>query len=97
MILDKIVDEAEYTAPDPTDNLDLAKELVLEYLAQGKRDKLEAENMEMLRTFNDQVDALKAKMAMAMMPPMDPMSAGAPQAAPMPSPVSDLLPNVMGA
>lgn len=93
-ILDDMVENGEYRPPDPFDDLVLAKELVLEYINQGKRDNLEEERMELLRQFNDQVDslALKAQPAqIPMAPGMDPM------AAPEAAPVSDLLPNAMGA
>lgn len=98
-ILEKIAEDGEYTAPGPDDNLDLAKELVLEYIAQGKRDNLDEEKLEMLRTFNDQVQVLLLKAQPPMMPPgaAMPPSAGAPMAAPTAPPVSDLLPNSVGA
>lgn len=93
-ILDKVVEEAEYTAPGPDDNLDLAQELVLEYIAQGKRDGLEEEKMELLRTFNDQLKVLKLKMDPALVQPGEPGALPAPMAAPAPPPVSDMIQNV---
>lgn len=99
-ILEKITEgdasADDYTPPGPDDNLDLAKELVLEYIAQGKRDNLEEEKLEMLRNFNDQIDVLKMK---AMPPPMPgapgmPPGGGAPMAAPAAPPVSDMIQNV---
>lgn len=89
-ILDKMVEDGEYTPPDPFDNLQLAQELCLEYMALGKRDNLPEDRMELLRTFNEQVQVLQAKAA----PPPLPMPGMDPQAAPMPQPVSDLIPNV---
>lgn len=90
-ILEKIAEDGEYTSPGPDDNLDLAKELVLEYIAQGKRDNLDDEKLEMLRTFNDQIEVLKLKMQP---PPMPGAMPGAPMAAPAPPPVSDMVQNV---
>jgi len=90
-ILEKIVDEGEYTPPEPFDDLHLAQELALEYYAQGKCNGLEPEKLEMLRTFLDQVQQLVAK---ATPPPMP--QGGMPQALPEAAPVSDLLPNVPG-
>lgn len=93
MVLEKIVDDGEYTPPDPNDDLQLAAQLVLEYYAQGKCNNLEEEKLEMLRRFKDQIDLLNQKAMQAMQPPP---GAVAPQAAPMPQPQSDLVQNVPG-
>jgi hypothetical protein len=90
-ILEAMVEDGEYTPPDPYDNLELAQELSLEYIAQGKRDVVPEDKMEMLRLFNSQVQELKAKAEQATAPA--PMAGGA-QAAPMAPPVSDMLPNL---
>lgn len=97
MILEKITDEGEYTPPEPQDDLQLALELSLEYYAQGKRDNLDEDKLELLRQFQDQVKLLTQKA----MPPA-PMGApgapgGAPQAVPEAPPTSGLLPNAPGA
>lgn len=91
-ILEKIVEEDVFTSPDPYDNLQLAQELSLEYIAQGKRDNLPEDKMENLRLFNEQVKELMQKS----MPPPAPIAGPAPQANPMPAPTSDLIPNVNG-
>jgi hypothetical protein len=91
-ILEKIIDDGEFTPPDPFDDLKLAQELSLEYYTRGKMQGLEEDKLELLRTFNDQVQVLMQKA----MPPAPPM-AGAPQANPMPTPQSELIPNVPGA
>lgn len=89
-VLDKIVDDGEYTPPEPTDNLQLGRELAMEYLSLGKSSDLESERCDMLRQFIEQIDGLTQE---AMPPaPVGPT----PQAAPMPQPTSDLIPNVPG-
>lgn len=88
-VLEKIVDEGEYSSPEPEMDLMLANELALEYYSQGKTLALEEERLEMLRTFRDQINMLTQKA----MPPQPPAT-GQPQAAPMPPPTSDLIPNV---
>lgn len=94
-IFDNIVEEGKYKAPSPDDDLTLAKQMCLEYLSQGKRDNLDEDKLEMLRTFNTQVDVLVQK---AMPPPMPmgmpPMPGGDPQAVAEAPPVSELIPNV---
>lgn len=99
MILDQIVDEGKYTAPAPEDNLTMAKKLILEYIAQGKLNQLKEDRMEMLRTFNKQIENLLAPpMAQpgAMPQPMPGQDGATPQAAPMAPPQSDLIPNAPG-
>lgn len=94
MILEKMVDDGEYTAPEGFDDLQLARELALEYYSQGKLGGLEEEKLQLLRNFIAQIDTVIAKAQ----PPAPPQAApGAPQAAPMPAPTSDLIPNVPGA
>ncbi len=93
-IIDGIVDDGEYTPPDSFDDLALAREMALEMYQLGKTQDLEPERLQMLRMFIAQVDSLQQKAAPP--PPSGaPMGAGVapPQAAPMPPPVSDLLPN----
>lgn len=95
-VLEKIIDDGEYTPPDPAMDLQLAKELVLQYYAQGQTGGLEEEKLELLRNFNTQVDLLVVK-AMPPPPPMGMPGAPGAQAVPMPSPQSDMLPNIPGA
>ena len=85
-ILDDIVDHGKYTAPEPDDNLVVAKKLCLEYLAQGKLNNLSDKKIQMLRTFNQQIMILEPKPA-----PEQPVQA---PADPLPTPTSELLPNV---
>lgn len=97
-ILDKIVDgdgsDETFTPPEPYDDLGLARELALQYYAQGKTNGLEEEKLDLLRQFMDQVDVLEQKTAQALAPPP---GAQVPQAVPQASPVSDMLPNAPGA
>lgn len=62
-ILDEIVEDAKYTPPDPFMDLELAKELVVQYYNLYSSAKLEEEKCEMFRTFHTQVLALKAAAA----------------------------------
>ncbi len=96
-LLSGIVDEGKFTAPEPFDNLAKAKELALEYYAQGKLNDLDEERLELLRKFMSQIDVLmQAAMPPAPMAapgmPTDPSMGGA-QAVPAAPPVSQLMPN----
>lgn len=86
-IFDKIIDDGEYTAPEPDDDLMLARELALEYLSQGKLNGLEDEKITLIRNFIQQVNALEKAAIPPAPPPM------LPQANPAATPVSDLIPN----
>lgn len=93
MILEKIVDDGEYTAPDPFDDLQLGRELALEFYARGKTQDLEPERLEMLQRFIAQIQVLEQS---AMQPPPGAMPVGEPQAQPDQAPTSDLLANAPG-
>lgn len=98
-IFAKITDDGEYTPPDQFDDLDLAEQICLEYISQGKLNKLEQDRMMLLIKFLSQVRAIKAKAMQA----MQPTQAGAqpmpmqPQAQAMATPQSDMIPNIAGA
>jgi hypothetical protein len=96
-ILEKIVEDGEYTPPEPYDDLKLARELALEYYAQGKVNKLEEEKLDLIRQFMDQIDILEQKAAQAMQPPVQPGMVGSPQAVAAPPAVSQLIPNIPSA
>ena len=85
--LDKIVEEGEYTPPDPFMDLNLAIKLSNQYYNLYAPTKLEEDRSEMLRTFNAQCIALQQ--AAMPQPPVAPAPA---QAAPEPLPVSPMLP-----
>ena len=95
-IFDKIVDDGEYTPPDQWDDLALAEQLALEYIAMGKQNGLEDEKLMLLIQFLEQVRALTAKAQQALVPQGQP-GMPQPQAAPEPTPQSDMIPNVQGA
>lgn len=90
-VLEDIIEDGEYTAPDPFMDLALAEQLLVEYYNYAVVGNVEEEKLEMLRIFKSQLDILKVK-AMPPQPMMAP--GGQPQAAPMPQPQSDLVPNV---
>lgn len=86
-VLDRIVDEGAYVPPEPFDDLQLAREMALEYYARGRSTGLEEERLELLRRFLAQIDALT-------LPAQPPPDENAPPANPMPAPQSELVPNV---
>lgn len=97
-ILDKIVEDGEFTAPEPYDDLQSARKLALEYYARGKLNNLEDDKLELLRRFLSQID-------MILNPPQPPMpmapggapgqpGPGQPMANPQAPPVSPLVQNV---
>lgn len=90
-VLDAMVDDGVYAPPEPTDDLPLAKELALEYIQRYRQLGLEDERLDMLRAFNSQVDWMLQKSAQQNMAQQ---AALQPQAAPMPQPQSQLVPNV---
>ena len=96
-ILEKMLYEGDYTAPEPLDDLQLAQELALEFYAQGKMSGCEPEKLELIRTFIDQVNLLTTK---AQQPPPgaqpQPGVPGQPQAQPQPAPTSPLVANQPG-
>lgn len=94
MILDKIVEDGVFTAPDTFDNLVVARKLAMEYYSQGKLNDLAEDRLEKLRIFMQQLDDLaKAAVPQAVAP----MPEAPAPANPTPTPVSPLLPNVNGA
>lgn len=97
---DKMIDDGEFTPPEPFDDLQMGKSLFLDYYAYAKVNGVEESKLNLLRQFNDQIDVL----VQAACPPPPPQgglpSAGggpSPQAAPMAPPQSDLIQNVPGA
>jgi len=98
-ILDKIIEDGEYTPPDPFMDLDLANELTVQYINLYSQANLEEEKAQMLRDFFTQIQAIKqAAMPPAPMPPAGPVPNNAPapaQANPAPLPQNPLVPNAV--
>lgn len=93
-ILDNIAENGVYEAPEPTDNLQLAHKLVLEYISKGRENNLDEDKLELLQTFLTQVQFLEQSAAAASqpLPQQGPDAAGgAAPANPAPAPTSDLL------
>lgn len=94
-IIEEIIEDGVYTPPEVYDDLALALELGLEYYAQGKCNGLEEEKLDLIRQFIEDVK-LKQAGADAGMQQLAGGAPGAPQAAPLPQPQSNLVPNVPG-
>ena len=92
-ILDKIVNDGEFTPPDPFMDLSLATEITTQYYNLYVPAKLEEERAQMLRDFFSQVQTLTE----AAVPTPAPGAAPVPTAAPEPTPTSPLIPNAAGA
>lgn len=88
-ILDKIVEDGDYTPPDIFLDLQLASQLTVQYINLYLAANLEEEKADMLRDFFTQVQDLIA----AATPPPAPPVANTPQAKPEPLPTSPLVPN----
>lgn len=88
--LDEIVEEGSYSPPDPFMDLQLAKDLTVQYYNLYECRKLEPDRCQMLRDFFSQVNSLIEES----MPPIAPqMGLGTPQAVPQPPAISPMLPN----
>jgi hypothetical protein len=95
-ILDEVVNDGKYTPPDPFMNLELANELVVQYINLYTGAKLEEDRCEMLRAFFNQIQDLVKAAAPPPVPgiPGAPTAAApTPQAVPEAPPVSPILPN----
>jgi hypothetical protein len=80
-ILDKIVEEGEYTMPDSFMDLELASELTTQYYNLYAGAKLEEERCQMLRDFFTQIQEFSQEaMTATMAPPVPGAPAGAPPA-----------------
>lgn len=89
--LDRIVDGDGMVVPEPYDDLNLARELGLEYYQRGKLQGLEEDRLEELRRFLDHVDMLLAPAAVPQV-----SGVGEPQVPAMPPQPSDLVQNAPG-
>jgi len=105
-VLDSIVEDGEYIAPEPYDDLQLFRELTLQEYALGKAGELPEERLDLLRQLLAALDdfdqkakeqaqqeaMMTAQAQAAAQPPGGQL--GKPQAAPQPPPQSPLIPNV---
>ena len=82
-ILDNIVEEGEYTPPDPFMDLSLAKDTAVQYYNLYSPAKLEEDRCEMIRTFYTQTLAL---IQAATQPAIPPTAAATPNPAGVPQP-----------
>lgn len=87
--LDKIIEDGEFTSPDPFTDLQLANDICVQYINTYAQCQLEEDKMQMLRTYFTQVQTLKQ----ASMPAPAPAPVAAPQALPQAPPQSPLVPN----
>ncbi len=91
--LDDIIDEGIPGTPEPTDDLEMAKEMAIEYIQRYRLMGLENEKLELLRNYRSQVGTLEQKALAQTMPAP---GQGVPQAAPMPQAQSELVQNAPG-
>jgi hypothetical protein len=101
MIFEKIVDDGEYTPPEPFDDLQLAKEMALEHYSWGRSQGLEEERLEMLRRFLEQISgyeqaAQQQQMVQQMQAAQAQQAQAQPTAAPVPPPQNPMIPNAPG-
>jgi hypothetical protein len=98
-VIEEMVDDGKVYHPEPDDDLPLAREMALQYLAYAKTNGAPEENLQILRDFISEVDQLSQMAIEAQQ--MEQMAAqqqlALPQAAPMPTPTSELVPNVPAA
>lgn len=88
-ILEQMLDEGKYRAPEPFFDLQLAKQLVNEYYNYADYMNAPDNRLNLLRQFNSQLNDL---MGVNQPQPQNPQG-GAPLANPMPTPQSNLIPN----
>lgn len=100
--IESMIEGGPYVPPEETDNLNVASQLAIRYLAQAKLMEDSEDVVDMLRRYIDDINTLQEQlkpptpMAPPGMPPagMPPDGASAPMGVPPPPPVSDLMPMV---
>jgi hypothetical protein len=99
-MIEKMVDDGEYTPPEPFINLEMARDLAQSYYLYGRSEGMPEDRLELLLRFMEDVQAMlmppappqvMPPMAEAALPPVD-AAAPPPMAQPAAQPVSDLLP-----
>jgi hypothetical protein len=96
-IIEDIIYDGKMTTPDAEMDLTLCKQYCLQYLNYAKINGCPAKFLKKLRAFMALVDdqlGLTLPPPPPALPPGAPGSPGAPQANPMPTPTSDMVPNV---
>jgi hypothetical protein len=94
-VIEEMCDDGEYMAPEPSWDLKLASQLILEYLNYAQFMNAPESVLNKLRRFNQQLKDMTGVMATAMQPPPGgPPGPGAPMANPAAPPTSNLIPNV---
>lgn len=88
--LDLIVEDGDYTPPEPSMDIQLGQTLTTQYLNLYGSIKLEEKKMDMLRQFFAQLGILEQQALGA----SEPDPGAAPQAVPTAPPISETLPNI---
>lgn len=96
-VLEKMIDDGVPYTPEPDDNLQLAQELVLQYLPYAKSCKVEDDRIQLLRDFLGAVNAMIGVASASQQQQAAATGMGAPQAPALPPQPSDLVPNAPGA
>lgn len=86
-ILDKIIDDGDYTPPDPLLDLELAKQTAQQYYNVYAVSDLEQDKLQLILDFYDQATALQAAAQAAMAPAQQQL------AVPEALPTNEMLPN----
>ena len=87
-IIEKMLNEGEYTPPDPFDDLQMSQQLAISYYQRAKTMDVEEEKLELLRRYMTQIQEIIKEATPPPAPAMDPL------ANPESTPTSDLVPNV---
>lgn len=89
-IIEEILDDGKVISPEPDWDLQLGKQLTLQYINYAQYSNAPPDRVQALREFNTLIDDL---LQAAMPPPMPMPAGGSPQAVPTAPPQSNLLPN----
>lgn len=89
-IIEDLLNDGIYRAPEPYYDLTLAKELAIDYYNYADLGNCDEERLDLLRQFISQIDELVA----LAQPQVPVMPAAGPQANPTPTPTSPMIPNV---
>lgn len=92
-ILDAIIEDGDYTSPDPFMDLDLATTLTVQYINLYTQAKLPESKAQLLRDFFNQIQDLKTAATAPQPGAISKAGGPIPTANPEPPPVSPLVPN----